>query len=30
VQVVLGFAMVVGRIEALAILAILLPENLRR
>jgi trk system potassium uptake protein TrkH len=30
VQMVLGFAMVVGRIEALAILAILLPENLRR
>lgn len=30
VQVVLGFAMVVGRLEALAILAILLPENLRR
>lgn len=30
VQLVLGFAMVVGRIEALAILAILLPENLRR
>ena len=30
VQLVLGLAMVVGRIEALAILAILLPENLRR
>lgn len=30
VQVVLGLAMVVGRLEALAILAILLPENLRR
>jgi trk system potassium uptake protein TrkH len=30
VQVVLGVAMVVGRLEALAILAILLPENLRR
>ena len=29
VQVVLGLAMVVGRLEVLAILAILLPENLR-
>lgn len=29
VQVVLGVAMVVGRLEVLAILAILLPENLR-
>lgn len=30
VQTILGAAMVVGRLEVLAILAILLPENLRR
>ena len=30
VQAILALAMVVGRLEALAILAILLPENLRR